>query len=72
MTKGMGAPGFIIPLIHLMPGAWPKLEAVADTLLYDAHLLEVYGIGKPLSDEDWRAATMPTLVMVGSESPAFL
>lgn len=72
MTKGMGAPGFIVPLMHLMPGAWPKLEAVAHTLPYDAQLLEVYGRGKPLCDEDWRAVTMPTLVMAGSESPAFL
>lgn len=72
MTKGMGAPGFVIPLLHLMPGAWPKLEAVAHTLPYDAQLLEVYGMGKPLSEEDWRSVTVPTLVMAGSESPAFL
>lgn len=72
MTKGMGAPGFVIPLMHLMPGAWPKLEAVAHTLPYDAQLLEVYGMGKSLAVADWRSVTMPTLVMAGSESPAFL
>lgn len=72
MTKGMGAPGFVIPMMHLMPGAWPKLEAVAHTLPYDAQLLEVYRARKPLSDEDWTAVTMPTVVMAGSESPAFL
>ena len=72
MTKGMGAPGFVIPLMHLMPGAWPKLKAVAHTLPYDAKLLEGYTEGKPLSGKDWGLVTMPTLVMAGSESPAFL
>jgi pimeloyl-ACP methyl ester carboxylesterase len=72
MTAGMGAPGFVIPLMHLMPGAWPKLKAVAHTLPYDAQLLESHPAGKPLSGKDWRSVTMPTLVMAGSESPAFL
>jgi pimeloyl-ACP methyl ester carboxylesterase len=72
MAKGMGAPGFVIPLMHLMPGVWPKLQAVAPTLPYDAQLLEGYTAGKPLSGKDWGLVTMPTLVMAGSESPAFL
>jgi len=40
MTEGMGAPGFVIPLMHLMPGAWAQLKAVAHTLPYDAQLWE--------------------------------
>lgn len=72
MTAGMGAPGFVIPLMHLMPGAWAQLKAVAHTLPYDARLLECHTAGKPLSSQDWKSATMPTLVMAGSESPAFL
>ena len=72
MTKGMGAPGFVIPLMHLMPGVWSQLTAVAHTLPYDARLLEGYTGGKPLSGKDWSSVTMPTLVMAGSESPAFL
>jgi pimeloyl-ACP methyl ester carboxylesterase len=72
MTKGMGAPGFVIPLMHLMPGAWTQLKAVAHTLPYDAQLLERHPAGKPLSGEDWRSITIPTLVMAGSESPTFL
>ena len=63
MTKGMGAPGFVIPLMHLMPGAWSKLKAVAHTLPYDAQLLEGFTAGKPLSGKDWGLVTMPTLVM---------
>src|SRR5436190_10812362 len=72
MTKGLGAPGFVIPLMHLMPGAWPKLKAVAHTLPYDAQLLEGFTAGKPLFGKDWGLVTIPTLVMAGNESPAFL
>jgi hypothetical protein len=72
MTSGMGAPGFVIPLMHLIPGAWPKLKAVAHTLPYDAHLLEGYSAGQPLSAEEFGSVNMPTLVMAGTESPAFL
>jgi len=70
MVEGMGAPGFIIPMLHLMPGVWKRLKAVANTLPYDALLLKGYASGKPLSGKEWAAATMPTLVMVGTESPA--
>ncbi len=69
MTQGMGAPGFVIPLMHLMPGAWKQLTAVAHTLPYDAKLLECH---TPGSGKDWQTVTMPMLVMAGSESPAFL
>lgn len=69
MVDGMGAPGFVIPLMHIMPGVWQKLTAVAPTLPYDAKLLEGYTAGKPLSDKEWTSVTMPTLVMAGSESP---
>ena len=58
--------------MHLMPGSWAQLKAVAHTLPYDVQLLEVCPAGKPLSGKDWRAVTIPTLVMAGSESPAFL
>lgn len=69
MVEGMGAPGFVIPLMRLMPGVWPRLMAVANTLPYDAKLLEGYASGKPLSGKEWTSVTMPTLVMAGSESP---
>jgi pimeloyl-ACP methyl ester carboxylesterase len=72
MTEGMGAPGFVIRLMHLMPGAWTQLTAVAHTLPYDAQLLRGHTAGEPLPGEDWRSVTMPTLVMAGSESPALL
>ncbi len=70
MVEGMGAPGFVMPMLRIMPGVWKRLKAVANTLPYDALLLKGYTSGKPLSGKEWAAATMPTLVMVGTESPA--
>ncbi len=72
MTKGMGAPSFIIPLMRMMPGVWSRLMDVAHTLPYDAALLDGYMDGKPLSDEQWKNVTMPVLVLEGTESPASL
>ncbi len=47
---------------------WPLMEAVAHTLAYDN---AVMGDGSVPTD-DAKAATMPALVLDGSESPAFL
>jgi hypothetical protein len=72
MVDGMGAPVFVQGLLHLIPGAWKKLTAVAHTLPYDAELVEPYQTGRPLPAGQWAAVTMPTLVMCGTakESPA--
>lgn len=72
MVQGMGAPGFVIPIMRMMPGVWTRLKAVAHTLPYDAKLLEGYIGGKPLSGAEWQSVTMPTLVMAGNESPSSL
>jgi pimeloyl-ACP methyl ester carboxylesterase len=72
MTKGMGAPSFVIGLMHIMPGVWSRLKAVANTLPYDAALLDGRTSGNPLDANEWRSVQPPTLVMAGSESPEFL
>jgi pimeloyl-ACP methyl ester carboxylesterase len=74
LVDGMGAPAFVPALLHLVPGAWKRLTAVAHTLPYDARLIEPYQAARPLPDGQWAAVTMPTLVMCGAEkeSPAFL
>jgi pimeloyl-ACP methyl ester carboxylesterase len=74
MVDGMGAPAFVPPMLHLMPGVWKKLTAVAHTLPYDTSVMEGYQAGRPLPADQWAAVTMPTLVMCGAEkeSPAFL
>ncbi|GAA3407709.1 alpha/beta fold hydrolase [Paenibacillus hodogayensis] len=70
MTKGMGAPSFVVWIMRLMPGVWSNLTAVAHTLPYDAALLEGFRGGKPLPAHTWSAVQMPTLVLEGTESPA--
>jgi len=72
MTKGMGVPSFVVSLMRVMPGVWPKLMAVAHTLPYDAALLDGYMDGKALPGELWRSVTMPTVVIEGTESPVAL
>ncbi|MDQ8735680.1 hypothetical protein [Paenibacillus sp. LHD-38] len=72
MTKGMGAPSFVVGLMRIMPGVWSRLMAVAQTLPYDAALLDGYMDGKPLPVNIWSKVTMPTLVLEGTESPASL
>lgn len=72
MTKGMGAPSFVVTMMRVMPGVWSKLLDVAHTLPYDAALLDGFMEGKALPSEQWRKVTVPTLVMEGTESPASL
>jgi pimeloyl-ACP methyl ester carboxylesterase len=74
MVDGMGAPSFVPGLLHLMPGVWKRLTAVAHTLPYDAQLVDGYQAGRPLPAGQWATVKMPTLVMCGTEkeSPAFL
>lgn len=72
MTKGMGAPSFIISMMRIMPGVWSKLMAVAHTLPYDAALVDGYMDGKPLPAQLGSSVTMPTAVLEGTESPAWL
>ncbi|MFS0723583.1 alpha/beta fold hydrolase [Paenibacillus sp. 1P07SE] len=72
MTKGMGAPAFIVTMMRLMPGVWGNLMAVAHTLPYDAALMEGYMNGQPLSREWEASVAMPALVLAGEESPVAL
>jgi pimeloyl-ACP methyl ester carboxylesterase len=73
MTKGMGAPGFVVTMMRFMPGVWARLKAVANTLPYDAMMIADHTPGQPLKAETWARMTVPTLVMSGSKSaPALL
>jgi pimeloyl-ACP methyl ester carboxylesterase len=74
MVDVMGAPAFVPPMLHLMPGAWKALTAVAHTLPYDAQLVGGYQAGRPLPPGQWAAVTIPVLVMCGTEqdTPAMM
>lgn len=67
----VGVPSIFIAMMRLMP-AWSKLKAVAHTLPYDFRVLGDTGSGKPLPAHRWASATVPTLVMDGGKSPAWM
>jgi pimeloyl-ACP methyl ester carboxylesterase len=70
-TAGVALPGPMVALMRLMP-AWSKLKALAPSLPYDAQIIRGTGSGGPLPADRWSAATVPTLVMAGSKSPAWM
>jgi hypothetical protein len=63
----VGLPAEIIKGMRQSP-EWPIMEALAPTLAYDNAIMG----GGSLPVEAAKAATMPTLVLDGSESPAFM
>ncbi len=69
--RSVGMPAFFIPLMRLTP-VWSKLSAVAHTLPYDGDIAQKYQIGQPLPAGSWASVTMPTLVMDGGKSPAWI
>jgi pimeloyl-ACP methyl ester carboxylesterase len=67
----VGVPGVFIALMRLMP-VWSKLTAIAHTLPYDIAIVGPFQRGEPLPTTRWTGATMPTLVMDGGKSPAWM
>jgi pimeloyl-ACP methyl ester carboxylesterase len=68
--RHVGVPDDFIPQMRAMP-MWPGMEQVAHTLAYDGLIMGDTQSGKPLAPGQWPAATMPTLVIVGGDSPPF-
>jgi hypothetical protein len=52
--------------------AWSKLTAVAHTLPYDMTIVKDNQRGKPLPARRWASIRVPTLVMDGGKSPAWI
>lgn len=71
MRKGVGLPAIAMVMMPLMP-AWSKLKAVAHTLPYDTLLTERFQQGKPLPADYWSSVKIPTLVIYGGKSPAWM
>ena len=67
----VGVPSIFIALMRLMP-VWSTLKGVAHTLPYDIGLVEDHERGAPLTPARWAGATVPTLVMDGGKSPAWM
>jgi pimeloyl-ACP methyl ester carboxylesterase len=69
--KTVGVPDIFIALMRFMP-AWSKLKGVAHTLPYDGALVQENQKGAPLPAGRWASVTVPTLVMDGGKSPAWM
>lgn len=69
--RTVGMPLIIAKLMRFNP-AWSKLTAIAHTIPYDFRILGDTGAGKPLPTARWANVTLPTLVMDGGKSPAYM
>lgn len=69
--KLMGVPIAGIVVMQLLP-AWRRLKGVAHTLPYDISIVRNNLRGVPLRTEQWSAVSVPTLVMNGGKSPAWM
>jgi pimeloyl-ACP methyl ester carboxylesterase len=67
----VGMPGFFLAVMKRTP-IWRKLKALAHTLPYDARIVADYQRGVPLPADRWAEVAVPTLVLDGGKSPAWM
>jgi pimeloyl-ACP methyl ester carboxylesterase len=67
----VGVPSIGVLVMRLLP-LWRKMKAIAHTLANDLTIIAPYHQGRPLPDGRWSSATMPSLVMAGGKSPAYM
>jgi len=71
MTRAVGMPTEAIVPMRQTP-IWQILEAAAHTLAYDGTIMGDLMSGHPLPRGKWDSVTIPTLVMDGEASPAWM
>ncbi len=69
--RQVGVPAPFIAVMRVLP-MWSKLTGIAHTLPYDTALTAPFQVGKPLPDGRWSSATLPTIVIAGAKSPAWM
>ena len=69
--QSVGMPWYFIAPLRVLP-TWSKLEAIAHTLPYDGAIVKDHQHGRPLAANGWASVTIPTLVMAGTKSPAWM
>jgi pimeloyl-ACP methyl ester carboxylesterase len=67
----VGTPGIVVFVMSLLP-FWKKLTAIAHTLPKDLEIIAPHHNGKPFPEGKWSPITIPTLVMAGGKSPAYM
>ncbi len=71
MRDGVRVPAAFVFMMRLMP-AWPKMKKIAPTLRYDAAMFDDLQSGNPLPEGRWAGVNVPTLIMDGGKSPAWM
>jgi pimeloyl-ACP methyl ester carboxylesterase len=71
MTEIAGAPAFI-PFVMSLTPMWSRLKTIAHTLAYDSAIMANYQKGRPLPGNRWSSVNVPTLLLLGSKSPAWI
>ena len=71
MTEGIAQPARMARMMRLMP-AWPRLKRIAHTVPDDLSIVDRHQRGRPLDPADWQDITVPTLVVAGGKSPAWI
>lgn len=69
--KAVQVPAIFVALMRLMP-SWKQMKAVAPTLVHDVSLVEPYWRGRPLPKDRWSSVKVPTLIIDGGKSPAWM
>ncbi len=67
----LGVPAPIVAVLPLLP-MWRKLKASADTLPNDFEIVSPYRRALPLPDGHYARITVPTLLIAGGKSPAYM
>jgi pimeloyl-ACP methyl ester carboxylesterase len=70
MTKGSLMPADMVAGMRAQP-FWSEVEAVAQTLVYDAMIMNGTMRGAPLPVDRWSAVDIATLVIYGGDGPAW-
>ena len=67
----VGTPAIAVFVMSLLP-FWKKLTKIAHTLPYDLEIIAPHHNARPFPDGKWSPITIPTLVMAGGKSPAYM
>jgi pimeloyl-ACP methyl ester carboxylesterase len=68
MTKGMGAPGFAVAIMRLLP-LWKRLTRLAHTLPYDVEIVGDRIYGRPLTPDEFAEVKVLVLAIAGGKAP---
>lgn len=71
MTKAVGVPDDLVAQMRATP-MWAEMEKVAHTLAYDGKIMGDNMAGNAIRANQWASVTIPTLVMDGGASPAWM